>query len=337
MPNAIKYSVSSETLALKKGNFYIGTGDVSKGPTSSTGYYNGITPPTGGYTIYLNKESNGPSIYTVTSDSELISLTNKIVGTSYTTIGDALNYYNTQTDKFVLNNNLPAIVTDGLSCYLNPGNVVSYPKTGSVWYDLKNGLLFNSYGSQTSFTTMGGAPAFQFNGSGYWACTSNFSLVDFAGDCTLIMWIYNTDNPHDGRRTIFQKNGTIYAPYEQEIAVTWEAATDLSWYSRYADYDYGATSALGGGGWSMVGIKMSTGKGTACRTGFFSINGAAWYNNYFCRSNNPIVPADAIIIGTGYSGTVSQGSIGQVMCYNKMLSDTEVSQIYEATKSTYGL
>jgi hypothetical protein len=87
----------------------------------------------------------------------------------------------------------------------------------------------------------------------------------------------------------------------------------------------------------MAGIKMSTGKGTACRTGFYSINGAAWYNNYFCRSNNPIVPADAIIIGTGYSGTVSQGSIGQVMCYNKMLSDTEVSQIYEATKSTYGL
>jgi hypothetical protein len=30
MPNAIKYNVSSETLALKKGNFYIGTGDVGK-------------------------------------------------------------------------------------------------------------------------------------------------------------------------------------------------------------------------------------------------------------------------------------------------------------------
>ena len=55
MPNAIKYNVSAETLALKKGNFWIGTGDVSKGPTSNTGYYNGITPPSGGYTIYLNK------------------------------------------------------------------------------------------------------------------------------------------------------------------------------------------------------------------------------------------------------------------------------------------
>jgi hypothetical protein len=52
MPNAIKYNVSAETLALKKGNFWIGTGDVGKGPTSSTGYYNGITPPSGGYKYY---------------------------------------------------------------------------------------------------------------------------------------------------------------------------------------------------------------------------------------------------------------------------------------------
>jgi len=44
MSNPIKYSTGSESLALKKGNFYIGTGDVGKGPTSSTGYYNGITP-----------------------------------------------------------------------------------------------------------------------------------------------------------------------------------------------------------------------------------------------------------------------------------------------------
>ena len=58
MPNSIKYNVSAETLALKKGNFWIGTGDVGKGPTSTTGYWNGITPVRGGYTIYLNKANN---------------------------------------------------------------------------------------------------------------------------------------------------------------------------------------------------------------------------------------------------------------------------------------
>jgi hypothetical protein len=78
MPNAIKYNVSAETLALKKGNFWIGTGDVGKGPTSSTGFYNGIAPPSGGYTIYLNKATGGPSIYTVSNESELTGLTNTI-------------------------------------------------------------------------------------------------------------------------------------------------------------------------------------------------------------------------------------------------------------------
>jgi hypothetical protein len=78
MPNAIKYNTSAETLALKKGNFWIGTGDVGKGPTSSTGFYNGITPPSGGYTIYLNKASGGPSIYTVTTEAELTGLTNTL-------------------------------------------------------------------------------------------------------------------------------------------------------------------------------------------------------------------------------------------------------------------
>ena len=112
MPNAIKYNVSAETLALKKGNFWIGTGDVSKGPTSSTGYYNGITPPSGGYTIYLNKANNGPSIYTVTNDAQLINLTNSIAGTSYTTVAQCLSYYDSQTDKMIFNRDYPLIVTN---------------------------------------------------------------------------------------------------------------------------------------------------------------------------------------------------------------------------------
>ena len=78
MANAIKYNLSAETLALKKGNFWIGTGDVGKGPTSSTGFYNGLEPPSGGFTIYLNKASGGPSIYTVSNEAQLTALTNSI-------------------------------------------------------------------------------------------------------------------------------------------------------------------------------------------------------------------------------------------------------------------
>jgi len=135
MPNAIKYNTSAETLALKKGNFYIGTGDVGKGPTSSTGYYNGITPPSGGYTIYLNKESGGPSIYTVTTEAQLTGLTTSIAGQSLTTSGACLNWFATQTDKMILNKDYQPIITNGLIINLDGGFTPSYPTTGATWYN----------------------------------------------------------------------------------------------------------------------------------------------------------------------------------------------------------
>jgi hypothetical protein len=146
MSNPIKYSTGTESLALKKGNFYIGTGDVGKGPTSTTGYYNGITPPSGGYTIYLNKESGGPSIYTASNDAQLISLTNSIAGTSYTTANECLVYFAGETDKVCLNRDYEGIVTDGLTHLYDFGFTPSYPKNGTTSYNLlstNNGTLTN--------------------------------------------------------------------------------------------------------------------------------------------------------------------------------------------------
>jgi hypothetical protein len=147
MPNSIKYNISAETLALKKGNFWIGTGDVGKGPTSSTGFYNGITSPSGGYTIYLNKESGGPSIYTVTSDAQLVSLTNRIAGTNYTTINECFNYFIGQTDKMIFNRDYDSIVTNGLILNLDSSFLPSYPRNGTTIYDVSssgnNGDLVN--------------------------------------------------------------------------------------------------------------------------------------------------------------------------------------------------
>ena len=148
MANTIKYSESAQTLALKKGNFFIGTGDVGKGPTETTGYYNGITPPSGGYTIYLNKASQGPSIYVASSDDELINITNRITGTSYTTVNECFNYYASQSDKMVLDKDYSSVVTSGLVFNLDADFLPSYPRNGTTWYDLSsggnNGTLVNS-------------------------------------------------------------------------------------------------------------------------------------------------------------------------------------------------
>tara|TARA_B110001450_G_scaffold138431_1_gene129805 strand:+ start:235 stop:1857 length:1623 start_codon:yes stop_codon:yes gene_type:complete len=155
MPNSIKYNTESEANALGIGNMHIGTGDVPKGPTSSTGFYNGINPPNGGYTIYLNKSTQGPSIYTPSSDAELISVTNGIAGASYTTINECFNYFAGQDDKIVMHNPINYLVTDDLAFYVNAGVIPSYPHNNNTWYDLgednnngtlTNGPTFNSNG-----------------------------------------------------------------------------------------------------------------------------------------------------------------------------------------------
>jgi hypothetical protein len=192
MPNAIKYNASTETLALKKGNFWIGTGDVGKGPTSSTGYYNGITPPSGGFTIYLNKASDGPAIYTVSTEAQLTALTNRIAGTNYTTSGQCLNYFATQTDKMIFNRDYEPIVTNGLVMNIDAGFTPSYPTTGTTWYNLglsgNNGNLING-------------PIFNPNDGGSIVCDgvddyvsySTATLTTFTIDITYSPLVFDTN------------------------------------------------------------------------------------------------------------------------------------------------
>jgi hypothetical protein len=241
--------------------------------------------------------------------------------------------YEAQKSKFA-----NTIVQQGLVLNLDAGNPYSYAGAGSAWYDVSgNNLIFNSQGTtQTPFTTIGGSPCFDFNGSGYWECGTNFNLVDLGGDCTIIIWFYCETTAV--RTTIFEKAGTSYQSYEQEIAVTWETANDFSYYSRFnPSYDYASTAASTVNAWNMVGIKMSTGKTTAARTGFYSKNGSAWQSNYTSRSNVALVAAGAIRVGSGYAGTITNGYISSVLCYNRMLTDAEILQNYNATKGRFGL
>ena len=82
---------------------------------------------------------------------------------------------------------------------------------------------------------------------------------------------------------------------------------------------------------------MSTGRTTTARTGLYSKNGAAWANGWVSRSSNALVSAGAVRVGTGYAGAVQVGSVGAVMCYNRMLTDAEIKQNFNAHKSRYGL
>lgn len=232
----------------------------------------------------------------------------------------------------------PRIVTNGLALCLDAADLGSYPGSGGVWTDLAQGLVFNSSGTTMPHGIYNGAKSFATNGSGYWICNSGYGNVDMAGECTLLMWIYSTNI--SARKTIFQKNGTVYQPYQQEIAVTWETDERFTFYSGYPTYDNAAVPSTGTpsisiSGWYLIGIRMSSGKvANARRYYYYSKNGYPWTLSSSGRTtNSAITPAGAIQIGSGYAGTVLSGAyIGKVMVYEKMLNDSEVSQIYNADR-----
>jgi hypothetical protein len=309
MPNSIKYNASAETLALKKGNFWIGTGDVGKGPTSTSGFYNGITPPSGGYTIYLNKSSNGPSIYVASNDSQLIDYTNRIAGTSYTTVNECLNYYITQTDKMVFNRDYDSIVTNGLLLNVDSSFSPSYPKNGTTIYDISsqgnNGSLVNG---PTYNNTYGGSLSFDGTND-YIDVVGNFGTYSNYTICYLAKRDAENRMPVAGR-----VNTNFY----------WYG--DNSW--RYVhggvggEYYYDKNVSIPLGSWGYLCVVYNGSNVSIYRQGIYqgqqSTTGTADWSQGF---------------KIGYWSALGpyawQGNIASVQFYNRALSSTEILQNFK--------
>jgi len=153
MPKVVKYSTTTPSGSLRKGNMAIGPGNYDYG----TSFYSVIEPPAGGYTIYQNKASQGPSIRVVNNDSDLIKITKEISGTTYADASQCLNYFATQTDKIIIasSDDINSIVTNGLVLNLNADMVSSYPAINTAWYDVSGGGNNGTLTNGPTFNTSG--------------------------------------------------------------------------------------------------------------------------------------------------------------------------------------
>ena len=341
MPNSIKYNESAETLALKRGNFYIGTGDVGKGPTSTTGYYNGITPPSGGYTIYLNKASQGPSIYTVGSDAGLISLTNRIAGANYTTATQCFEYFISQSDKMCFNMDYEGIVTNGLTLDLDLGFVPSYPKTGSTISDVSpsanNGTIFSN---PTYSSNDGGI--LTFNGTSQGGYTSS---INWTGSFSVGMWVNLQswrfiDCPCSGTgngvlSSLLQGPDGYWNMWGLETTSYNNNVTGQAIFFTYYNTSYNGVSIGLGGSlnvWQYYFVSYnSTGNAVGYR------NGSQVASQAITGQITPNVPLYINYLSQHCGYCWSQNKTAIVQVYNRALTSTEVLQNYNAQKSRFGL
>jgi len=172
MPNHIKYG-SSTLPSVTKGTQNFGvSGQGDYGPSSTTGFYNGITPPGGGYTIYVNRVTGGPSIHVANDDTQCIFFL-KSFGATGSTISEVLSWATAQTTLYVQSTeftsaDLATYVTSGLVYNFDASNSSSYPGTGTTW---------------TSVSGISGGTASLVNGPIYSSTNGGQISLDGSNDC----------------------------------------------------------------------------------------------------------------------------------------------------------
>ena len=325
MPNVIKYTTgATEAGCLRKGNMLIGNNTADNGLT----FFNGINPPSGGYTIYLNKASGGPSIYCPANDTQLISITNQIAGANYTTAAQCLAYFASQTDKLCVNFNYEGIVTNGLVLNLDAGFRPSYPTTGTTWYDLSGNTFNTTLNNNPTFisTNNGG---FIFDGTDDYVSTGKgFDQLGMGNNSYTAEILYYRNNSNGADQTLFgvQATGTgnglhlilrnNYPYFGHYSADTSAVTTTITGFFHVA-FVFEKTGNLVGNQLIYINGNLNvtgTGKASLNNTNLYPVNigGLSLWGYY-------------------------NGNIYFTRIYNRALNASEILQNYNATKARYGL
>lgn len=331
MPNVIASGTTVVNGTIKRNNFLIGVNtSLQYGPTSATTFWNGVVPPSSGYTVYAQKSSEGPSIRTAANDAELITIAKQYGGTNINTINDALSYFNSQTNFMVTNVDYPNIVTSGLTYLLDGGFIPSYPRTGTTWSDLSGNGNSTSLVNGPTFNSSNDG-SIVFDGVNEYGLTANLLNPTTFPNESVFVWFYPTSAG-------------------QIVSELGQATIDFGWHDSNIEISTGGTISFATWGGSLVNKVVSSAKSfnTWYQLGFtYSgttltayINGASIGTTTFTRQTTTalyfgLCAIDSVTnMGTaGYAG----GRMGNFMFYNRGLSSSEVLQNYNAQKTRFGL
>jgi hypothetical protein len=324
MPNTIKYSTSGDTQSLKKGNFFIGVGDVPKGPSNVTGHWQGITPPTSGYTIYINSGVGGVRIMAPDSDAKLIDYTKGFSGQNFTGVSECLNWYITQSNYVCVNRDYEGIVTNGLRLCVNGNYSTSYTKSGVTMYDLSYSGNNSTLTNGPNFNSENGG-CISLDGTNDYISIPQSSLFGTDRTFTLMMWVYA--QPSSNFSGLLRINGTLmfYNPGSGTVGST-GGSYRLAYPYPSVSYQY---LTLPINSWYLLTL-TNLDTQTPSYQGY-SINGAALttttYTGSIEVSDIRIGMADAYIVG----------KVGSILSYNRVLTNAEIKQNYNAFISNYNL
>jgi len=327
MPNAVKYKTGNLTGSIEKSNVALGIS--AQGPTSTTGWYSGLTPDPNRYVVYKTDASNTPRIFYPADDNELIRLAKQegATGANTGSAASVLSWMATQTNLMAVNKAYPNVVTDGLVYLVDSSFTPSYPTTETTVYPIENtggvgnGTLENGVGFNST------TGAFIFDGSDDQipiASSNNFANIDFSTGFTLMI-LYKIDAVTDfngqfrcmlgvtgGSRTW---NYYLYGPSNPATTLLYHFSGQMSNGLSSAVTVTSDTYHLG-----VFTIVPGTSVGTYYHDGVVvSTQEAASSPSYTTAGGTQYI---------GRGDNFWKGNIAKVMIYNKALNQAEILQNY---------
>lgn len=221
------------------------------------------------------------------------------------------------------------IVTDGLKLWLDASNPASYPGSGTTWYDLSgngyNGTLVNG----PTFDN-GNEGSIVFDGVNDYVNSNNqLNGVLFI---TLSVWIkYSVVGNSPWRGILTKNNFNDFALAVGGLSAPGRGVIYLVNSNNQTSGNVVTTSRLDNGLWNNL---TATYDGSFVRLYVNSIQ----ENSVKLTGIMHNTPNTNVLIGA-YPGLYQLflGNISQIQIYNRALTQEEITQNFNATKSKYGL
>ena len=314
-------------------NFYIGPG---AGPTSVTGFFNGIDPPAGGFAVMENKATQGPSIRLFENTSSLNDFLELRYGKGNTIYENLQNI--TGSDDIAVTNLTPEWISlSDLYYHFDAGFLPSYMSGSSTWYNLSpgnNSTLFGTIrpAAVANIFDPADSGSLVFNGSNRDIDMNLTNNSRFQSSFTLSFWVDNNGNTNSGR--ILDKADAVTGTGHNGISV-YTAASGTGRFLVYTVIDNTITEFNANlfldGEWNKIDIVFTNTDITLYK------NGASGQVKTNLSNLSNITAANPLYIGSHDStSNFYNGKIAIASMYTRALSGTEINSNYNLQKVRFG-
>ena len=218
----------------------------------------------------------------------------------------------------------PGVVTTDLQLYLDAGNASSYPGTGTTWTDLSGQNKNFTWNASPSFVSDGASSYFNtLNNYASGPASNSFGVTNATGYCVMIACL----------------NITL----TENVAFYWDGGGGRGIYSHLPYIDNNVYWDQGGCCNADTRTYVASGGATTWNIWTFnrqsSTNRSIYKNGTILTTNattaaDPALNANSVLIN---SSSVWNARLSFIMLYNRGLSNTEVSQNFEALRGRYGI